>query len=259
MITVSAYAGWAPMPRVAVEVLSTSSAASKLEVWRVHQNGERFKVVTAGPAVIIGSWSGFDYQVPFNETVQYIAFSEDEASTATPAAWVTLPSEVPWLVHSTDPLKSMMLDKIMGPPKDFGYKSTAQEFRVLNQARAIYMASGPRAAQTGEVEFRFAAGEMARVVDLFADSGPLWLATPWPLDYGSRWIQPGDVTISNPYGYLGHPHRRCTVPYVECAQPDSDAKAVWTYDQLKARGYGSYNAMAPKFATYRDLRLDNHA
>lgn len=237
-------------PQVWITVEAIPILSDILYLYRVHPDGSRHLVLTADPMVITTNVTVVDYHAPFNRWFSYVA--EAGGLVSANSTEVYMASSMVWLISATDPNASMMIPMVLGPPEDYSYKARTASFEILNRSQPVVRAVNKRAAEQGSLTIRLdTRAERQRLKDLLADSTPVLLNTPWSDDdMGWKWVSIEDMTITNPYGHLGYPHRQIKLPYIEVAQPDVDMLPVWTVGQLAA----AFSTIGQAAAAYADVR-----
>jgi hypothetical protein len=240
-------------PRILVEAVSVSPPiVGLMNVYRVHPDGTRYLVITNGVAVLNGEWSGYDYHPPFNTPLTYQAEAGGVVSPLSPT--VTVNSDQAWLIHPSVPELSMQVE-IMAPQKEIKHATVAQRFDVLNRKLPVIVNDGPRGGEQGEFVVRVTRQNRTQIKALLADGGPILLNGPWgEHDLGWKWIQPDDISIENVAGNVQFATRNVTIPFIECAQPDADLVAPWSYADLRSAN-ASYTTVKSGFANYLNTRL----
>jgi hypothetical protein len=230
-----------------------------LRVYRVHADGSRNRVLTAGRALLNGTWSGYDYHPPFNESFTYVASTGVEADSA-PSAAQFIPSDEVWLLHPSDPARSYMVDKILAPQQSVTRSSRATEFQILGSSKTVIRTDSPFEAVSGSFTIRVALDDVSLVESLFADDIPVLLNGPWGrYDYGWQWIWVKSISRSNSGGKISFPTRNYEVSYKVVSGPDVDIEPVWTYADATAEFTGAYTTTDGVWASYGDSRIDRRA
>lgn len=240
--------------RVSLSVSSSPSVTAPLKVWRVHKDGSQYRVLTAGQAVLIGSWVGLDYHAPFNQPVTYVAEAGGVSSAASGPVWVI--SRQLSLIHPSTPALSMRFEKWAVDPFEYRFVSRAQQFDVLNRSEPVHRTSQPRGKASGSIRVKLdTAADRVAFQALAADGAQLLINSPFAEEVGWLWVQPGDVTIRNPTTFTQFSYRWGEFPFVASAQPVALQSPVWTYADLGAAGYASYTALQSAFTSYSRLEL----
>lgn len=251
-----------PQPRVRLVVTGTTSSpnpvglGSTVQLFRNDSDGQRRRVIVESGAVLSGgSWTGFDYHCPFNAAVTYTAVVDGK--TATPVS-ITLPSAVSWLLHPNNPSLSTQVSAI-NEIGDRTKASTAVLSYAFGATYPISLWEGTRHSVSGQIVVRLASrNEQQAVDDLLADSGPVLLnladtdqGSAW-WDEGWAWVQPGDITYSNPAGSIYYPYRHLTFPYTVVDTPAGAEVPIWTYGLLAAQE-PTYGDVSADYKNYSDL------
>lgn len=235
-LTVTATANLAAAePRVNLAVSSTPAVLGEVTVYRVHPDGERFRVLTNhGANVIAGTWVGIDYHFPFNVDITYVAEAAGQVSA--PSAPVYYPSDVNWLTSPSG--EGVPIPFLLGPAPKTVRKARTQRFDVLGRKRPVYQTLGPRSGVSSDLTvYCQSLDDAADVRSLLDAGGPLLLRTRGLApDLWWAWMQPGDETFGSPNGRLAVDDREVSFPVEECEQPDFDTTPVWTIGELTAEG-----------------------
>ncbi len=269
-------------PRLRVDVNSTPSGplpvpnGSTVAVYRVHEDGSRFRVITEVNARLVGgSWAGFDYHAPFNQAVTYVAVAAGQESAASGPQYLL--SDATWLIHSADPTLSVMVDAVT-KVDPFTRKATAARHEVFGKPTR-FVSGERRKGRTGSIEIVCDTVENEQAVyDLLEDDTPVLINTPaardltwlWvqfgddtpvlintaePRDLTWSWVQFRDESHANPGSKVTVLYRLVSVGFEETDQPDVDLSPPWTYGDIDAT-YASYTAIDAEYASYEDLALD---
>lgn len=250
-LTVTATISASYPPRVAVSVSSSPAVVDAVSITRAHDDGTVHPVLTDSAPVIISSWAGYDYHVPFNRPVTYTAATDDQSATSTA---VFMPSDQAWLMHPSDPTKSLPV-LLLQADETVKFASPAKTYPVLNRKLPVARTSAPRGGEQGSLKIKVATEDVTAALTLFADGGQLLLNGAWGAnDYGWKWILPGELTVANPAGFVDFHTRWFSAPYVEITDPDANIVSPWNYDRV-ASTYASYDAVAAAFADYNALAL----
>lgn len=254
-LTVTAGVVYADCPAVQVNVTSSPSVTDRVQVWRTHQDGSRWRVLTEPNPVIVGSWVGNDYHAPFNQPVTYSAVAGGLTSAASGETWV--PSDDTWIVHASDPGLSVLVEKIIGPAQPYAYQDRAVEFAVLNRKNPLLRTDSPRGGESGQITVKCSTPEQRRGVKaLLADNGAVLLNTPYTDDeIGWKWVRVKESPVSNPGGFVDFPVRYVTLSYAEVDPPDADAFPVWTAGDLKA-AYATAGLAKAAYTSARNMKLN---
>lgn len=254
-VTITARTASTPYPRVLLDVTSSPAVNGALKVWRNHPDGTRYRVLTEPNPVLIGTWAGPDYHAPFRQMVTYTV--ETDAGLSAPSAPVYVQSTVTWLIHASGPALSVQVTKLIGPAAPYTYADRSQRFQVLGRRLPVTRTDYPRGGTNGQVIVKCETPQdRAAVKALLADNGPVLINTPFTADdIGWMWVQPGELTISNPGGYREFPFRYATIPFIEVDPPDADQAPVWTFDQVAA-AFATFDDVTAAYADFRAMQLD---
>lgn len=257
-LTVTATNGSLDVPAVLVSVVSSPAVTAPLTLYRVHEDGTRYRVLTEANANVITTWTGFDFHAPFNQWVTYVAEAAGLVSAGSPAVMV-ISDDATWLIHPSDPDLTVLVDKIIGPAAPYKYPGSAQVFRPLGSKLPVVRTSYPRGGESGQITVKCESPDSrAAVMACLEDNGPTLINTPNTADdIGWKWVQFGDVDKLNPGGFTAFPFRYVVLPYMEVTQPDVDA-SLWTLGELKtdaALNYPTLGGVKAEFATLGALKL----
>jgi hypothetical protein len=253
-LTVVADILFSETPAIQVDVTSSPSVTDLLTLYRVHEGGSKYRVLTASHATLIGSASVIDYHMPFNTPVQYQAVAGGLTSAL--SAPVEFGSESVWLIHPTDPSLSLLVDFISAVG-DFSYANTVLRSKVLNSKLPRHRPIGPREGEKGSLTILAEDLSTRRaIMALLADGGQILLNTPWDeTDLGWKWVQPDTSGGHNLLKKRESP-REYSFGYEETTQPDADVR-VRTYGEMKALFPTQTNAqMKLIYSTYKNSKLD---
>lgn len=254
-ITVAAAVVYGSRPTVQISVASSPTVADSLVLFRVHDDGTQHRVLLESGAVLVGSYVGNDYHAPFNQRVTYVAQSGGLTSAESGPVWV--PGRRLWLVHAGVPALSVLVDKWMAVAA-YEYGSTSKSYQVLGRKLPVVRSDYPRNGESGTLTVKCdGRSSRAAMKALLADDGPILVNTQFTDDeVGWKWVQVGKLTFQNPAGFNSFPYRAAVLPYVECAQPDTD-QGFRTFDQGEADFPGATLAsMGSVYATLQDAKLD---
>lgn len=241
-------------PALSLTITSSPSLSAPLTIERVHQDGSRYSILLPSePKLIAGSWVGVDRHIPTNDDFTYEATASDQSgSVSVPPVFST----EAWLVHPTEDDLAVLVDKVaaVGPRKR---PSTAVGFQIHGARRPVFRNQGVRGPESGSLTIKCETpGSLDAAIAVLEDSGPLWLTTPHSgFEVRAIWLQPGDYEIVNPAGKDFFPYRHVVLPWVECRQPDEDATAIWTFDDLAA-AFATFDAATAAYATFDKMTLD---
>lgn len=256
-LTVTAAPGFLDTPAILVSVSSSPALTAPLVLWRVHEDGSRWRVLVEANANVITTWTGFDFHAPFNGMVTYTA--EAGGLSGSSAATMLVSDTGVWLIHASDPSLSVPVDKVIGPAQPYKYPSQTQSFRPLGSKLPVQRHDFPRGGESGQITIKCVdeAGRAA-VKACLADNGVTLLNTPFTDDdIGWKWVQIDDTELSNPGGAIPFGFRYVVLPYREVRQPDVDA-GLWTLGVSKAESvtlYATLGAAKTKFATLGAAKL----
>jgi hypothetical protein len=257
-LTVTAAAEFVVPVRVLVEVASSPSVTNVLRVYRVHADGSRNRVLTAGRALLNGTWSGYDYHAPFNESFTYVASTGVEADSA-PSSALFIPSDEVWLLHPSDPALSVLVDTVTNVSAR-KLPSAAQAFKILGSPVPVMRTNSTRGPQEWDLEVLVDGQDETDAVEALFDSDlPIYINSPRSDIFRSSWVQPGDVSIEPPGGYFRTDLRLVSFSCTRCAPPDVDVLPVWTYADASAEFTGAYTTADGVWASYGDSRIDRRA
>lgn len=96
------------------------------------------------------------------------------------------------------------------------------------EGKPVFVSDGPRSGVTGSVTLRYTAEQPLR--DLLNDDTVILINTPaaagWDVQW--LWVQPGELSWTNPGVFAGYEFRRLVLPFEESADPDLDIETQWT-------------------------------
>lgn len=233
------------VPRIRINVSSTAGSPSPvpnnsaLEVFRIHPDGSRWKVIgESGDRMMAGSAVVFDYHPPFNVGISYLARAAGQESAA---VGTIHGSGEAWLLNAYDPEKSLAPVYIADLVED-SLLWRGQLVDIPGNPYPVPRSFGVRGAGGGTLTIGVDPVTVPDVIAMVARSEPLLLNIPprdgWPVSW--KWIQPLDITpgadgtVDAPGGKAGYPYRTFTVPYRAIAQPTADLTPVWTDADLTA-------------------------
>ena len=250
-------------PRIRLTVAGSSASPnpvgsqSSVSVFRLDSDGGRRRVLIDRDATLsAGVWAGFDYHCPFNISVSYVAVVDQrEAAPAT----VTLPSTVSWLIHPNNPALSTSVTAI-NEIGDRVKASTAVLSTAYGAKYPISLWEGTRRSVTSSIVVRLGSEQEEDAVDqLLDDSGPILLnlaavelAPAW-WDQSWAWVQPGDITYSNPSGSsIYYQFRHLSFPFTVVDTPAGVEVPIWTVNDLMDE-CATCNDVLAKYRTVLDL------
>ena len=238
--------------RVLISASSSPAVTDLVTVTRTHEDGSEHRVILEDNAKIIGTFVGYDYHAPFNQTVTYTVSAAGQTGTTSP---VTIVSENTWLIHPSDPALSVIVHKIMGPVPTRKRPTRARQYDILGSKLRVQGSSYPRRGETGEITLKCLTLEDQEAFDaLVANDWPILLNAHYSEGYlGWKWISVGEYSIDYQKGFISTPFL-ISFPYEEIRQPDSDVTPVWTLDDLKAESVTEYPTLDDlKVAGFADL------
>lgn len=256
-LTVTAAPGFLNTSAIRVSVSSSPSLTAPLVLWRVHEDGSRWRVLVEANANVITTWTGYDFHAPFNQMVTYTA--EAGGLSGSSAATMLVSDAGVWLIHASDPSLSVLVDNVIGPPQPYKYPSATQSFRPLGSKLPVQRHDFPRGGESGQITIKCdSEAARAAVKACLADNGVTLINTPnSDDDIGWKWVQIDDTELSNPGERISAPFRLFALPYKEVRQPDVDA-GLWTLGESKAESvtlYPTLGAAKTKFATLGAAKL----
>lgn len=264
-VTATPQSGELP-PRTLISVTAGPSGPSPvppnsvIDVWRIHDDGTRHRVLTDGPTRVSTAWAGYDYHAPYNSANTYEV--DVAGSTATSTAVYVDCAKV-WLLHVTEPTMSVQADAII----EIGARtrpSRAGRFEILD-GPVIFVSNGSRTGIKGSLIVRCDSPDNEQpLINLFSDDTLILINTPGQTGWDVKWlwVQPGDVSYSDPATNIHYRYRHVSVPFEESTEPDLVLTSKWTSkaagDYWTAAGatsadLGIYYATAVDFGT--DTRL----
>jgi hypothetical protein len=249
--------GGGPLPKVKLTATSTTGSPNPIpnntlvDVFRIHADGTRHRVLTEqGPRLIGGGWAWLDVHCPYNQAVSYDLTAAGFTVNSGP---VFLQSNQTWLIPPSDPSRAVMVQKI-AVIADRSTQSRAVRFQPIG-GPAVFLTDGFRGGFSGSLTLRVTDERPLRA--LFADDGVVLINTPgttgWDLKW--LWVQPGQVSYSNPALINSYAKRLVTIPFDESADPDADLTPAWTYDDAAA-AWATYTALDAAYGSYLDLVTD---
>lgn len=243
-------------PQVSLVVTEDPATTDRLKVWRYHENGSRWPVLTVEniPKVIGGGWVGLDVHAPFNQYVTYRA--EVRGVLGDASNEVRLLSKKTWLIHPSDPTKSVALDRLRSSsdfvnPMDFTLGKVPGRGLPLSESDTL------RGSEQGTLTItQVNRTTRLKLHRLLADGWVLLLNSPYAEDdYGWKWIQPESQTRRNRAGYATFTDRDFIIPYTEVEAPDVDLRSLWTVGDITALGQ-TCGQLAVTYDTVADMALD---
>lgn len=240
-------------PRVRVDVASSPAVTDIVTVYRVHQDGARYRVITDQPPVMVTAWSGYDYHAPFNEMFSYVADTGSQTSTA--SAPVFLPSDASWLISASDPALSLSVPAVLSIGS-LSWDDPAQKFQPLDAPRPVHYTSRPRSGPAYSLSVECTSDEEAQMIALIKPGGPILLNLRRPEPTGGwMWVQLSNPTLQPPAGNWRTSVRMWHFSAEETTQPNVDLTAEWDFDGLAA-AFPDFDSAAAAYADFRSMALD---
>lgn len=250
-VAASVQASW--QPSVLVQVDSSPAVSESLTVYRVHDDGARYKVLTDQPPVMVGGWGGYDYHAPFNEPFTYVAESETMVSPASGA--VFLPSDTTWLISASDPELSTVVTAVLDLG-ELSFDDPAQRYLALGASKPTYRWSRPRSGPSFSLSLHCdSPDEAAQIRAVLRPGGPILLNMHQPDPVGWMWVQPTGSKMGTPGGKWRTEYREWSFGLEQCEQPNLDVTSPWDCAALAAQ-YESAAAAAAAYADVRSMALD---
>lgn len=235
--TLTVTAVGAPSPGVLVNVTSVATTADTITVWRTTASLGRVIVRGASRAIVGGTFTVTDYEVPLGELASYTAatfdvggISSDEATPAT----ITVGSDRSWL---SDPLEPTAAAQVW--IRDAGDRERPIDSQMLLPVGAKYPTMVYGVRQGGQGTLSLATLTLADTVTLRAitESGVLLLrAANATYDLGAVFLGVPTLTERR-IGKLAHGYRYFDLQYVQVARPDpSIPSPLYDWDAVTASG-----------------------
>jgi hypothetical protein len=223
-------------PTVRLVATSTAIAPSAvpnntlIDVWRVHTDGSRHRVLTDdAPRLIGGGWAWLDMHAPFNQAITYEVDAAGAVATSG-AVWVV--SDRVWLIHSSQASLAVLVDGVL-KIDNRSVDTRSAKFTPIG-GKSIFLTEGTRDGIKGSITLRVT--DEAPLQALFADDAVILINTPgtkgW--DIGWLWVQPGQLSYDNPANLVPYKYRHLDIPFEEAAEPDVDAEPLWTSGDAEA-------------------------
>lgn len=257
----------------------TDSPGSTVTITRTDPDGAIRPVRTAEAAPLIGgTWSGFDYESPFDPTgsknVTYTAQPSDGSApfTATvPALRITQS----WLIHPGVPDLSQPITILDADPGET-FDSGATVHNVLGRGTPVIVTDGVRRSAASSVTIATDTVAQRQALEaLLADTSPLLLQAvvqgssasslfpnltlyPGPAIYPGGvsdsfstydWLAIDQVTRDRAGAILADPFRRWLLPYRVVDRPAGGVAAQRTWADLMADA-ATWSAVLEKFSTW---------
>lgn len=227
-------------PRVRLTVTSSPASGEPLTVWRIHEDGSEWRVITpTGTRLAAGATVLFDYHAPLNQLVTYRG--ETATQTGPAGAPTVVVSSTPWVLPADEPELAV--------PAAF-VDDLGDEEASYDGAAASTLAGTARKAGTSDrtvglsssVVLGFEPALLLRWRILQERGDALLVNLPderW--DRPWFWILPSRFTIQNRGrkedrfggragfgGKAGHPFRYAQIQYDPIDPPDTDLTPLWT-------------------------------
>lgn len=251
-LSVAVSVDWSAGQRVRIDVTASPAVTDVVAVYRVHESGERFLVLTDQTPVMVGAWSGYDYHAPFNQTVTYVAETDSQVSAA--SSPVFLVSDETWLVSATDPTLSLPVEAIL-EMSALSWDDPAQKFQPLNSSRPVHYWSRSRSGPSFSLTVFCEDQEQSdRVLALVRAGGPVLLNMHRePVRW--MWAQLSKPTMQPPGGKWRTDYRTWQFGVEETTQPDSDVLSEWNFDGLAA-AFPDFDTATAAYADFTTMSLD---
>jgi len=215
-------------------------AVASATVSRVDPDGTVSPVRGGEPAAVVGgSWSGFDYEAPFDVPVTYRAVTGLVTQTSTA---VTLPSfERAWLKHPGLPVLNMPVHVARLPVLQRAANSAT--LAVLGRLNPVVV-SQRRAGYTGAVDVWTDSDDAkAGLWGLLNDGTPLLFAPPGGTGVTNMWLHVGDVAETRVTDVAAEHVRLWQLPFTVVDRP-VDVVVTTVYD---------WAAVVDEFTSWSDL------
>jgi len=237
-------------PAVSLELVW--SGPTSVTVERLEADGRWHPVRGGEPGTLSGgAWTGFDYEVPYGQSVTYRATSTTDASAPTSTV-VVLAASHAWLVHPGVPgLSCELLVKSAGERVRAARRGI---FEPVGRATPIVVSSVRSRAQWPLTVLTRSAVDRRELDDLLDDGSPLLLN----VDTGNGWgidpcyVSVGDVTEARRMEYLAEQDRWWSLPLVEVDRPAGGLTRQWTVDALVVE-QATIDSVVAAYATVSDL------
>lgn len=241
-------------PQVRIQVSSSPAVTETLTVYRIHEDGTRYVVLSDQPPILVGgSWVGRDYHPPGNQLVTYVAETDTQTSPASTPLFVVL--EATWLISSSDPSKSMPVTAVLDL-ESLSWDDPAERSQALGSDTPVYRWDRERSGPSSSITIHCdTPEEAARVLSLLKPGGPILLNMSRTEPIGWMWIQPGKPIMGTPGGKWKTAYRSWSFGFERCQQPDVDILSPWNFDAVTA-AYADFNAVTAAYADFDSLTLD---
>lgn len=242
------------VPQVRVQVTSSPAVTETLTVYRVHEDGSRYKVLSDQPPILVGgSWVGFDYHPPGNQLVTYVAETDTQTSSASSPVFMRL--DVTWLISSVNPALSVPVTAVLDLDS-LSYDDPAEKSQALGADQPVYRWSRSRSGPSSSITVHCDTPDEAdRILALLKPGGPILLNMSRNEPIGWMWIQPSRPSMSTPGGKWKTKYRAWSFGFEKCVQPDVDIVSPWDFDGAAA-AFTDFNAVASAYADFDSLTLD---
>jgi hypothetical protein len=227
----------APSPGVLINVTSVDTAATTITIYRTTGSGGRVIVRGASGAIVSGTFTVTDFEVPLGEVATYTAATFDVggvASDESAGVAITVNSDRSWL---TDPLEPASAARVW--IRDPGDRERALESAMLLPigATAPTMVYGVR--QLGAGQLSIATLTLADTIALrtITEGGVLLLRAALSAhDIGTMYLGVPSLTERR-IGKLAEGSRYFDLTYVRVARPDPSIPApLFDWDAVAASG-----------------------
>lgn len=259
-LTLTASTELSEPPAVRLVATSTTGGPSPIpnntlvDVWRIHEDGSRHRVLTEqGPRLIGGGWTWLDLHAPFNVPLTYEVDAAGFTATSG-TAWVVC-SDV-WLVAASTAVGAVKAAKVteIGDRSD---DTRSARFAPIG-GKPVFMSDGARDGLSGSITLLVPAEDEQSLMDLFADDGVILINTPgrdrgWWVSW--MWVQPKGIKWVNPANNTMYGKRSVVISFDESADPDVDFAPVWNSGQA-ALAWATSGAMAAAYANSLALVTD---
>lgn len=240
-------------PRNALFV--SGAPGTTVQVTRTDPDGNIRPVRGGDPGTLInGQWPGYDYEMPYGQSVIYTAIPSDGSAsaftTATPLA--TTQSR---LIHPGIPALSMKINGVNRT--DRSYAGGSAEHVILGAQYPKTQTDGARKSGKFTLTLRTkTSAENSAITAILAGCVPLLLQLVFPYTTSSAWhyINVNDVTAHEVTRVFGDPKRVWTLECTIVDRPAGGLAAQRTYaDVLSDPGVGTYADLTTRYKTYTGL------
>lgn len=260
-LTITAAPDTVELNAVRVDVASSPAVLDSITVWRVHQNGERFRVLVERNAdTIAGGWTAMDHHAPLDEPISYAA---ETGSGQTGQGGATYLPSMPgpgwdgWGWLTTPEGTSLAVPILAGAPPAVTRKPQVEKTQVHGRRRRVVKVLGRRSGVSSSLSVLCRTDEDAVALwDLLTDGGPLLLRTTFrPPAIRWAWIQPDSDELAWPSERIGDDLRTIGFQFEEVEQPDWDVRPALTVGEHAALGL-TVAQSAAMFDTVADLKYN---